>query len=1100
MGDGRIGQFVRSRANALGVGKLGKPAGKLATVDYFLGPGLPPRTEKVPPESLAAAVLDCETRVYQVLPDGVSWRAGRALVVNGDQYIVQFPNNRRPEFIPAVELFTRCDLPLPDPASFLAARITETPLWQERRARFVQAAMEQRGACAGMTGLLSSCIDLEPHQIEVVRRVLQDPVQRYLLADEVGLGKTIEAGVVIRQYVLEQPNAHGVMVLVPPHLQKQWRAELTQRFGLGIFLDRTVHVVPHDAPKLEVPPGLGLVVIDEAHQVARWTASAGVKERRKFDALSKLLADQKLRLLLLSATPTLHSDETGFQALLHLLDPVVYPLGDLTGFRTRLARHETVAQLYHLFRPDEEGSYLEGALDQFTTSFPSDARLKELAKELRPRLAYGADPDAPERADGVRAVRAHVSEAYRLHRRLLRNRRADERVEGLLPGRAGITTWTYADDKLAGVMAALDEWRDAAAKAVKPDHAPDYGRVFVLFAEAAVCDAAALESLVATRLGEDVLAGLTPPPDDRDTLTGVKKFKGEAVLLAKLRDAATAAESLARIETTAAGLDTILNDPKARVPARAVVFASYPHVADDLFAAVNTRWPGKVLRHGQPGWQHFRTSESFRVLVCDRAAEEGLNLHGRGTVLIHFDLPWSPNRIEQRIGRLDRFGVGTPVRSILLSADGDALGAAWADYLNRGYRAFDRSVAALQYLTETELAALYPAVLTEGASAVTAATNKLAGEEGLVETSLREIQVLDELDAVEAPPGHEAFADDLKQADDERKAAWEAATNTWANETLQFARRFDGGHESGVCRYQFQRPRPSGPSTLMPVDRLARQFAHVIDTEDERSTPEAPMTYPMSFDRRRSQNKRVALARIGDPFVDSLVAYVNWDDRGACSAVWRLRPKMKLAKPAEVAFRFEFVVQCPITDAVAELPPASSGAAQALRRQADWLFPPFPLSVWIDQDLEPVKNAARLALLGEDYSKARKPDGGRDFNLNATRWGVIEEHFPRKAWEKLVPAARTAAEKLLRGTPEWKDRVASRLAAAKRDAADRDAQTASRIAFLSGPHKAEEKARAKVEKAVQAALIAGVGKPAVRLDSVAAVFVASWNPFVGDDE
>ncbi|HUR53196.1 MAG TPA: hypothetical protein VMZ71_03640, partial [Gemmataceae bacterium] len=442
----------------------------------------------------------------------------------------------------------------------------------------------------------------------------------------------------------------------------------------------------------------------------------------------------------------------------------------------------------------------------------------------------------------------------------------------------------------------------------------------------------------------------------------------------------------------------------------------------------------------------------------------------------------------------------TPVRSIVLAAEGDELAAAWTDYLDRGYRAFDRSVAALQYLTETELAALYPAVLTDGVPALKAATDKLAGEEGLVETALREIQVLDELDAVEAPPGHERFADDLKQADDTRRAAWEAAAHTWAGETLQFARRFEGGVESGVWRYQFQRPRPTGPSTLMPVDRLARQFAHVIDTEDDRSTPEAPLTYPMSFDRRRSQNKRVALARIGDPFMDSLVSYVNWDDRGACSAVWRLRPKMKLAKPAEVAFRFEFVVECPVSDAVAELPPKTPGAAQALRRQADWLFPPFPISVWIDQHLDPVKNAARLAVLGEEYSKVKKPDGGRDFNLNAGRWATIEEHFPRKAWEKLVPAARAAAEKFMRGTPEWKDRVAARLDAAKRDAADRDAQTASRIAFLSGKHKTEEKARAKVEHAVQAALIAGVAKPAVRLDSVAAVFLANWNPFTGDDD
>lgn len=67
-----------------------------------------------------------------------------------------------------------------------------------------------------MSGLISSIIDLEKHQYEVVRRVLQDPVQRDLLADEVGLGKTIEAGELMRQYVLDDPDSHRILILAPP--------------------------------------------------------------------------------------------------------------------------------------------------------------------------------------------------------------------------------------------------------------------------------------------------------------------------------------------------------------------------------------------------------------------------------------------------------------------------------------------------------------------------------------------------------------------------------------------------------------------------------------------------------------------------------------------------------------------------------------------------------------------------------------------------------------------------------------------------------------------------------------------------------------------
>ena len=86
------------------------------------------------------------------LSEDVIAEALRALGEAGGQYLVQFPNIRRPEFVPTASLFTRCDLAIPDPSVFLAARITETPLWQQRRAGFVHAATGQRRYSAGMTG------------------------------------------------------------------------------------------------------------------------------------------------------------------------------------------------------------------------------------------------------------------------------------------------------------------------------------------------------------------------------------------------------------------------------------------------------------------------------------------------------------------------------------------------------------------------------------------------------------------------------------------------------------------------------------------------------------------------------------------------------------------------------------------------------------------------------------------------------------------------------------------------------------------------------------------------------------------------------------
>lgn len=141
--------------------------------------------EVVPLASLSPVTLEEETPFYVCDADGISWRTGR--VVIGDdagRYLVQFANQEC-ESVDIGRLVARCNLSIPDPADFLIARVTATPSIHEGRPALARAATEQRQACAALTGLLSSAIDLEPHQLEVVHQP-QDRVQRCLLVDEVG--------------------------------------------------------------------------------------------------------------------------------------------------------------------------------------------------------------------------------------------------------------------------------------------------------------------------------------------------------------------------------------------------------------------------------------------------------------------------------------------------------------------------------------------------------------------------------------------------------------------------------------------------------------------------------------------------------------------------------------------------------------------------------------------------------------------------------------------------------------------------------------------------------------------------------------------------
>jgi ATP-dependent helicase HepA len=209
-----MGRFVvvhgDSEPARFGIGKLESYSGRTARISFFDGPTTEPVVVEVPRADVELAAVPEQTRAYWQDPRSGAWRVGRVAADAEERILVRFPN-REDQLLSVDDLNVRWRKPIDDPTSYLAQRINETPIFADGRSGFVRAIIGQRAACQGMSALFSSVIELEPHQIEVVRRVLQDPVQRYLLADEVGLGKTIEAGILVRQYV------HDVDVLVGGH-------------------------------------------------------------------------------------------------------------------------------------------------------------------------------------------------------------------------------------------------------------------------------------------------------------------------------------------------------------------------------------------------------------------------------------------------------------------------------------------------------------------------------------------------------------------------------------------------------------------------------------------------------------------------------------------------------------------------------------------------------------------------------------------------------------------------------------------------------------------------------------------------------------------
>ena len=146
--------------------------------------------------------LTKQTRIYMYENDTNIWRIGR--IVSQDLTSVEctFPNNSPPkDFYPNKDLFVRWNKPIKDPLSYLKSKITESKYLSDKRETYSKFLIKQRSVSMGISSIMPSLIDLEDYQIEIVSRVLKDPIQRYLLSDEVGLGKTIEAGIILKQFV-----------------------------------------------------------------------------------------------------------------------------------------------------------------------------------------------------------------------------------------------------------------------------------------------------------------------------------------------------------------------------------------------------------------------------------------------------------------------------------------------------------------------------------------------------------------------------------------------------------------------------------------------------------------------------------------------------------------------------------------------------------------------------------------------------------------------------------------------------------------------------------------------------------------------------------
>lgn len=1079
-----IGDFVLVRHQNLGIGKLASLHDDVARVTWFESPAQPiVREHDVPARSARRVELGNQHRVYHRDPHTGIWQAGRiadAGRVSGrhfglgdDLYFVAFPNGDKRR-VSIAQLETRWDRPLIDPTPMLAARTTITPFWHEGRVRLMRSAMAQRAACGGLTGLFSASVDLLEHQVRVVRTVLNDPIPRYLLADEVGLGKTIEALAILRQFVLEHPHDHRTIIVSPPHLREQWVDELSWRFRLGPLLDHSIRIIGPSELSSEKAPRL--LIVDEAHHPARYAYDSSEEKRELYQKLARL-AHQAPCLLLLSATPVLHNED-GFLAMLHLLDPVAYPLQDREAFRLRVSQRQQIADWLGDLQDDASPLFMEDTLNGLSGRLGEDARLLHLVEVARHLI--DEDEYNKARKEALASLRAHIGEIYRLHRRILRTRRTS--LTEPLWGRASAHVIVSKDSTRTEAEQLLLEWRGDLMLSVYREESLRHTAMSLwrCFLSAAMSHPAALRELAVARLEHRApLEGLATCP--LDVLHAPPVFDGE---WDRLRGLADLLENH-RSTRDAALLEYLQANPRERF----VIFVDRPPIARQIHGFLEEALGDTVRIHRNHADVTAFTQEFVvRVLLCDASAEEGLNLNQHPAIIVHYDLPLAPNRVEQRIGRIDRIGSKRKVASLVFD-DGSPLTTAWLNILRSPIGVFEDSIASLQYVLDEHIRAFVENSFNEGLEAFGMLEDALRDEEKGLAAELVRVRRQEALDTLEADASEHLRFEEMEDFDLEDDQLQEEM-ESWLVGRLMVGR--ESTDERGWrCRYVY---RPHGSkSTLIPLEHWQRWFGgRVIGSGNAASM--FPATPELTYRRRQAHLHLLPLVRVGHPLFDGSVAYAERDDRGAAFSMWRFRPS-HLGERSSLAFRFDFRIDTDPGYVIGKTQSAGEWSSHAVQRRLDALFSPRFLTIWLDEELEPIEDSRLLELLEQPYAGDPMVGGGQDWNLVGEKWDIVDSIHPVADWSALVEKAALMARRRVYEDPSLKDVSLGARKELSMIATTAMAQLAARLQRLEGAALEFERAHLEQERMLFEAMDVALETPNVRLDSVGAIFLARHSPF-----
>ncbi len=528
------------------------------------------------------------------------------------------------------------------------------------------------------SALTSAKIDLLPHQVVLTHRIATALPRRYLIADEVGLGKTIETALILRE-LASRGELNRALMVVPAGLVNNWHRELNDVFNLGFEVfgsegditdrktnafakhDRLIASIdtlkrPARIRRLLDAPRWDLVVFDEAHHLTAYRVGGKVRKTENYK-LAEALKDHSRDLMLLSATPH-QGNHFQFWMLIQLLNPTLFRSPD----EMIENRHRLNTVMFRRTKADAcqpDGSPLFARRWVHTESFLMNQEERLFYEKLREYLEDGFNLARRQGNQGralgflmaiFQKIAASSFAAVRrtlkrrllmltIHEALLRDKELDVDGRELLTQEARALIHeefslpqdnigrSEAERILADLKYRLIKKLDEEALEMASDaYATEFSAMHAEEAVSAAVDLRLPEERLRIR---ELLKSF---PLQRET----------------------------KIQKLLDGLGTLWRqNPNEKI----VIFATYLGTVDLIAQEIGRIFPGQgvvVLRGGDHGAKlaaerRFRQQDGPRVLVCTAAGREGINLQF-AHILFNFDLPWNPMDIEQRIGRIHRYG------------------------------------------------------------------------------------------------------------------------------------------------------------------------------------------------------------------------------------------------------------------------------------------------------------------------------------------------------------------------------------------------------------------------------------------------------------